>query len=336
MKICMLSDYSGTLDEGMRNIAFYLSRELSHNSEVLHLCLLPWRNLLLPNFWRRIKDFHPQIIHFIPGPSIRSLIFVKVLKVLFPQAKTVVSATHPFISSFSKKFIRLFKPDLILTQSREKEALFSSAGCETRFLPNGVDTERFVPVSQEEKLRLRQKYQLEEGKFILLHVGSVDKERNTLLFNQLQKIEGVQALIIGSVTLPMEPDVYQSLIDGGCLVWRRYFANIEELYMLSDCYIFPTFNWKKGVVLPLSVLEAMSCNLPVISTPFGGLPQLFTAGDGLSFAISDEEILTQFQGIRVSNFQAKTREKVLPYSWESITKRLEHLYNELINGQLGQ
>ncbi len=331
MKICMLSDYSSTNDEGMRNIAFHLSRGLSCQNEVLHLCLLPWRNLALPAFWKKIMDFHPQIIHFIPGPTIRSLAFVKGLKTLFPKAKTVVSATHPFISPFSQRFIPLFKPDLILTQSREKEALFSGAGCKTRFLPNGVDTGRFMPVSREEKRRLRGKHRIAKNKYVVLHVGSVDKARNTLLFNRLPKMKGVQGLIIGSITLPMEQDVYHSLIDSGCLVYREYLPNIEEVYKLADCYIFPTSNWRKGVELPLSVLEAMACNLPVISTPFGGLPQLFTAGDGLSFAANDGEIITQFCNLRGSNAKTKTREKVLPYSWESITQRLEHLYNELFN-----
>ena len=37
MKICLIGEYSGELDEGMKNIAFHLTRELSMRNEVLNL-----------------------------------------------------------------------------------------------------------------------------------------------------------------------------------------------------------------------------------------------------------------------------------------------------------
>ena len=32
----------------------------------------------------------------------------------------------------------------------------------------------------------------------------------------------------------------KTLKDNGCKIWIKYFENVEEIYQLSDCYIFPT------------------------------------------------------------------------------------------------
>ena len=300
MKICVLSDYSGILDEGVSNVAFYLCRELSQRHELFHSCLRPLRRLLTPGFWRKIKAFQPQIIHFIPGPTIKSFMMVKALKINCLQAKTVMSATHPALSSLSKRFVPWLKPDLILVQSRE-----------------------------EAKQGLRRKYHLDEKKWIVLHVGPIKRGRNVLFLNRMQQEENTQVLIIGSLTVPMEQGVYHSLVKGGCQVWHTYFENIAEIYTLSDCYVFPTLDKLNSIELPLSVMEAMSCNLPVLSTPFGALPEVFPPGDGLSFASKEEELIELFKGVKNGGLEPKTREKVLPYSWEGIAKKLEQIYYEV-------
>ncbi len=325
----MLSDYSGIRDEGLRNIAFYLSRELSQRHELFHLCLRPLSGLCTPGFWRKIRAFQPQIIHFIPGPTIKSFMMVKALKINCLQAKTVMSATHPALSSLSKRFVPWLKPDLILVQSRESEAMFAQLGCKTRFLPSGVDTGRFLPVSEEEKKSLRRKYHLDEKKWIVLHVGPLKRGRNVLFLNRIQQEENTQVLIVGSLSVPMEQGVYHSLLKGGCQVWPTYFENIAEIYALSDCYIFPTVDKLNSIELPLSVLEAMSCNLPVLTTPFRALPDVFAPGDGLSFAPREEDFVDLFNEVKRGGVVSKTREKVLSYSWEGIARRLEQFYYEV-------
>lgn len=329
MKICMLSDYNGMADEGMRNIGFNLSNELARYHEVLHLCLRPLTNLLTPGFWRKIGDFSPQIIHFIPGSTIKTFAMVKALKIYYPKAKVVFSALHPVLTSISKRFVPLLKPDLVLIQSRESEEMFTHLGCETRWLLNGVDTNKFMPVSEEIKRQLRSKYKLDEKDTIVLHVGPIERARNVLFLNKVKQQENVQVLVIGSLSAPMEQRVYRRLLEGGCKVWRTYFENIAEIYALSDCYIFPTFNRRNAVEFPLSVMEAMSCNLPVLSTPFGELPKQFTAGNGLNFAHKEEDFIPLLHHIKDNDIQVKTREKVLPFSWENIATKLESIYREI-------
>lgn len=327
MKICLVSNYSPPLDEGMKNVAYHLGAELAKRHEVLHLSL---DGLFSRVFWQQVKGFQPHVIHYVPGPSIMSLIITKALKVYCHGARTVMSATQPRIPGLLKIFLPVLKPDLVLTQSARTEEVLANAGYRTQFLPNGVDIERFAPVSADAKEKLREKYRLNKDKFIILHVGSIRRRRNMSLLTEIQwENKDYQVLVVGSTTTLLERSIYEDLVTSGCIVWRTYFERIEEIYALSDCYIFPASARLSGIDLPLSVMEAMSCNLPVISSKFGALDRLFAEGDGLYFTKAKEEFLQMLDSIRAGT-EVKTREKVLTYSWENITLRLEQIYSELL------
>ena len=328
MKICLIGEYSGNLDEGMRNVTYYLYKELSKKHDVLPL---DTKKISL-NWLKKIKEFDPEIIHYTHGPSIISLIVMRVLAMASrSNAKTVISATQPRFSFLSRRFIPLLKPNLILTQSYDAYEMFKDFWCRTQFLPNGVDIDKFVPVSEAIKERLRGKYGLDKDKFVVTHVGSIRKRRNIQVFSKMQKIEGVQVIIVGSTSMPMEQDIYKSLIKSGCKVWRSYFNNIEEIYQLSDCYIFPAMDALSSIEMPLSILEAMACNLPVISTRFGALPRVFEEGDGLLFVDNKEDVIDALEKVRNTDTNISNRGKVLPYSWEKIVGRLEGIYEECIS-----
>lgn len=325
MKICLIGNYSGDLDEGMRNTAFYLSKELSKYHQVLPSNV---KKVFFRDFWREIKEFNPQIIHYIPGPSVISFIIVKALAFYCKDVKTVISATHPSHFFFSKNITAFIKPDLVLTQSNEK--MFIDLGCKTEFLPSGVNIEKFTPVSKDVKEKLREKYRIDKEKFVILHVGSIKEGRNVQLMEKLQKGNN-QVVIVGAISTGIDQRICEQLKKSGCLVWAKHFKNIEEIYLLSDCYIFPTSPTNKinSIEMPLSVLEAMSCNLSVITTKFGALPRLFERGDGLFFVENENNIFTALEEIK-NGAMVKTREKVMSYSWRDVGNKLEEIYYNLI------
>ncbi len=327
MRICLIGECSNNLDEGTVNIAFHFAQRLSKHNEVI---TLNPRKVLSRSFWQEAKGFNPQIIHYIPGPSIMSLMIAKTLASYCKGAKVVVSALIPFFPSLSKNFIPLFKPDLVLTQSIETEEMFDKLGCKTKFLASGVDANKFTAVSSASKIKLRQKYGVDNGKFAILHVGSIKKKRNIQALLRLQGGDN-QVLIVGSESMSVEHKLYRELNEKGCLVWRTYFDHIEEIYALADCYIFPTGRKTACIELPLSVMEAMACNLPVISTRFGALPRIFDEGDGLFFIDSEEEFEQKLNEVKHKTLEVKTRDKVLSYTWEKIVARLEEIYHGLVS-----
>ena len=327
MRICIFSNYGGYLDEGMGNIAFALHRELEKRHTVLHVKLNIF-SLLSPGFWIKIRLFHPEIIHYIPGPSILSLVILKLLKCYCRNVKTISTATQPNIVILPGFLMRLLIPDLVITQSLNSEKLFRSIGCNTISVPNGVDSNKFVPVTKEDKIALRKKYDFPQNMFIALHVGPIKKGRNVELLAALNQGQSVQIAIIGSITNAMDRKVYRNLISAGCIVMRQYFEHIEELYSLSDCYLFPTEHKKHCIEIPLSVLEAMSCNLPVISTKYGGLMKFFSESNGLYFVDEMHDFAFLLSNIKTEKI-INTREKVLSFSWANIAKTLENIYIEI-------
>ena len=326
----MIGDFRPTLDEGYTNVAYNLHRELVKCHQVMKLNL--WHPLSA-SFWHSLIGTRPQIIHYLTAPSIISFWVLRVLTLYWRGSKTIMSALHPAGLSLRRKMlfrrsIPMLKPDLILAASDEMEKMFTNFGCKTGFLPNGVDIDRFHPHSSQSRHQLREKYGIEPGKFVVLHVGHIKKDRNVQILSQLQD-KDKQVLIVGSTYRGGgDEKVQQELEESGCLIWKSYFPNIEEIYAMADCYVFPS-QGRGCLLLPLSVMEAMACNMPVISTRFGGLPSIFQEGDGLFFADKVEDFPPLLDRIKAGDVKINTRQKVLPYTWENVTKMLEKAYNEV-------
>jgi hypothetical protein len=73
------------------------------------------------------------------------------------------------------------------------------------------------------------------------------------------------------------------------------------------------------------VLEAMACDLPVVTTRFGFLRQSFTDGPGVTFADSDEGLLAAVSRLRETRAQltpGQVRAQVQPFSWDAIARTL--------------
>ncbi|MCS7367305.1 MAG: glycosyltransferase family 4 protein [archaeon YNP-WB-062] len=327
MRICLLGEFKGPLDEGMRKTSFNILRILRKRHKVLPLDL---REIYNYNFWSDIRNFDPEIIHYLHGTSLKSFIILQTISKMCYNTKKILSIMQP-LPSWSIKFISIlgFKPDLVLTSSKNLYQSLETFGINAKFFPiGGVDLEKFTPRIGEEKIRLREKYGIKKDSFVILHVGPIKKERNVQILKELQKKEN-QVIIVGSTSTKKDDNILKDLKKANCIVWERYFNKIEEIYAMSDCYVFPTKSEKNAILLPLSVLEAMACNLPVITTKFGALPHVFQRGNGLFFVEKEHDFLEALSEIK-KGLNPKTREKVLPYSWENLVIRLEEVYYSVL------
>lgn len=325
MRICLLGDVSGNLDEGMKNMTYCLCRELSRSHKVI---VIHPRKVLLPLTVLALKKFKPNVLHYVHGSSIRSFLVTKCLVSMFPKSKSIVLVTYPRFSKCESLITGFFKPDMVLVQSKFMNDFFSRKGFKTSWFPSGVDVEKFSSVSKAKRLELRRKYGLKEDSFIVLHVGPVKPSRSLELLMPIQRRKGAQVLIAGSTTVSKEKRFAQRLKDAGCIVWVRYFQNIEELFQLADCYVFPVMTDNGAVQIPFTVLEAAACNLPVVTTPFGGLPDLIGEREGLFYAKTSKELLGAVEECKDCN--AKPRRWAVEYSWEKIGQRLVNIYEGLL------
>lgn len=332
LRICLIGNLSGPDDEGMKKASHKFALTLKEDHTVLPLHV---RSVFSLSFWRKLKEFRPEVIFYVGGPSFLTFALAAVARIYCKLAadirpRVVIFALHPLLPSILERASALIQPDFILVQSYRSQNRFRSLGMHTRFLPIGVDLEKFAPVDSSEKMRLRGKYGVSTSEFVVLHVGSVRKNRGLKMLTKVQMKEGNRVLIVGSTSMPMDRVVFTNLISSGCLVWRRHFPDIQELYQLADMYAFPVIDMLGSVEIPLSVLEAMACNLPVVLTKFGALPRILEEEDGLVFVDKADDIPLRIEQIKTEHLMIKTRDRVTQYSWENVTQSLVECFCQLV------
>jgi len=115
---------------------------------------------------------------------------------------------------------------------------------------------------------------LPEDAFIVSHMGHLNEGRNLKSLVPLQKT-GYQIVVVGSSSTPKDSigpaSIKQELLDEGIIVLDSYIEQIEEIYQSSDLYIFPVVAGTGSIGMPLSIMEARACGIPVVTTDFGSL-----------------------------------------------------------------
>ncbi|MCX5694960.1 MAG: hypothetical protein NT014_07605, partial [Candidatus Omnitrophica bacterium] len=261
LKILILSNKNGSLAEGQKNVAFNVFKILALCHEVIHFNA---KSVFSKDFWVKLQSFNPDFIYLILRPNLRVFLLGKILKLKFKQSKIILVVLQPPSNHiFLKLFIPFLKADLALVLSEKTEKLIKSFGINTKYFRLGVDILKFKPVSWEEKIKLRHKYNIELNKFVVLHVGHVTKGRNLLPLLDLCGCNGVEVIIVVSSMFPPNTKILNKLKDGGCRILNEFFDSIEELYQLSDAYVFLVDKPSSAIEMPLSILEAMACNTPV-------------------------------------------------------------------------
>ncbi len=324
MRICVVGHFKDNLDEGVRIVGRSIFKMLEN--EDIDLKKVDINSI---SNWKDIIKFNPDIIHFILAPTVNGLIIAKLISILSLKSKIIISAVQPAVPQWN--ILKFLRPDLMLVQSSKSELVFKSIDFKTKFMYNGIDTEKFKPATDKEKKGLREKYKVPLDKFVVLHLASLKRERNLDIFKKIQKEQDNHVIIIGRENENIDEELVLELEESGCEVWIKHFQNIEDIYNLSDCYIFPTVDNRACIETPLSVLESMACNLPVITTKFGAIPDLFDEGNGLFYINGENEISTFIDKFRNENIEIKTRNDALTYSMENVANNLMGIYKDLLN-----
>ena len=110
---------------------------------------------------------------------------------------------------------------------------------------------------------------------------------------------------------------------------------VQRELNVADVYVLPSHN--EG--LPMSLLEAMACGLPVVSTRVGGIPEVVQDGiNGLLIEAGDMEALAG--SINALAGDASLRRRlgvaaretiVMSYSVEKLMPRLQQIYDSILS-----
>jgi glycosyltransferase involved in cell wall biosynthesis len=243
---------------------------------------------------------------------------------------------RPFWQSYFKNLKN--NVDAFVVISHEIDGELSSLGVapEKRvFLPNGVNTEHCQPVSEERKIKLRAELSLPLQVPVVVYVGRlVPEKRLDLLLKIWQKIRShtPNALLLLVGEGPEEQRLRDLHIGGA-----QFTGQVQDALpylQAADLFVLPSST--EG--LSNSMLEAMSCGLPVLATTVGGAPDVIEHkqsgflippddGDALQHGL---ETLLGDATLRFA-LGSNARSRILAdYSLDSVAERLAALYDRLL------
>lgn len=335
---------SAPFDEGIKNVAFSIYSQLKVKKELLAITLnenqvddlevigISLNKMYLNSGLRKIiNDFNPDVILYLPEASItfNSFIRAKVMKLMTgPSRVVLIGVQNREYSSLQSMIIeRFLRPDMLLLTGRHKEMYFRDRGLNVRLLPPAVNSVKFSPASEEDKVAMRGEYDITENKRVVLHVGHIKKSRNIECLLEVQKITDVQVVIVGSTTTTVDNTLKDRLVREGVIVIDEYIEDISRIYDMADIYAFPVISNTNAIDMPLSVLEALACNLPVVTTRFGELDQYFTEDSGFRYFSTVEELILIISEMGTEEVHNRSKTEVL--SWDAFSDRIVAVCDEL-------
>jgi glycosyltransferase involved in cell wall biosynthesis len=226
------------------------------------------------------------------------------------------------------RLARWMAPDLLLLPTERECQVARDLGLRAHCIWSGVDLDRFRPPGPGEKEALRRKWGIATDRRVMLHVGHVKEGRNLRALAPLGARNDATMLVVASGQRAPESETLElELKDRGIEFLSGYQAQVEELYRLADCYVFPTASSDSAVAMPLSVLEALASDLPVVSMRFGALAERLGEAPGLELV--DDAARIPERALALAGRSVMTRALVEPFSWTAIMDRLLEILDQL-------
>ncbi len=204
-------------------------------------------------------------------------------------------------------------------------------------LPSGIDLDRF---SQANGKAIREKYNINEDKSVLLTVARLAPEKNiSFLLKSFKKVSfknpNIYFIIIGDgpskKALMSESDklgLKNKIIFTGKVDWQK----IPSFYKAADIFLFSSFS----EVQPTVITEAMASGLPIVAIKASGIKDAVIDGEnGILTPNSIDEFSKKVLKLVDNNelrkkISEKAEKMAKNFSAENATKKLFNLYQKLI------
>ena len=281
--------------------------------------------LLTSEIVKTVRKQKKDILYIpFPAKSLSTAVRIFVLSLISRKKVSALLTQVTDIDFLSGTLLKLSGADFLVLSDDTKLKLETAAGKKrVRRVKAGVQTDKFVPVNGQKCAELKKKYGFLPDKPVVLHVGHMNQGRNV---EQLLKIsEKYQKVLVTSTLTKDEEDKQlksRLLKRSDITVIDEYIPDIQEIYQLSDVYFFPVKEEGRCIDVPLSCLEAASCNKPVVTTDFGEMKE-FRGKKGFWFIDSfDEDSINRIVDEAVSCKEINIRATVSEYDWETAVKNI--------------
>lgn len=206
----------------------------------------------------------------------------------------------------------------------------------------GVHTGRFAPLSQEERRKTRDRFNYTPHHFLMIYAAEFNANKNhELLLRAMSKLKdsipSARLLLAGEG--PMLDECKSLAVQLGVapqVDFLGYRNDLSELIPMCDAAVSSSL--REG--LPVNIMEAMACGLPVVATRNRGHEELVTEGkSGFIVAPDDADefasrllLLFRFRDTRLrmgEHGMARMKE----FSQDRVLEELKELYKPMMEAR---
>lgn len=202
----------------------------------------------------------------------------------------------------------------------------------------GVDTARFVPADPERKRQLRASFHYTDEHFLLICAAEFNANKNhELLLHAMAKLKPkvpqARLLLAGEgPLLGASRELAAKLGIAETVAFLGYRTDMETL--LSMCDVAVSASLREG--LPVNIMEAMACGLPVVATSNRGHDELVEEGVN-GFLVPSEDAAVFASRLHLLHAFAESRlqmgeagaVRAGAYSLEKVREELARIYQSL-------
>ncbi len=204
------------------------------------------------------------------------------------------------------------------------------------FIPNGVNTERCIPISEDQKIKLRAELSLPPHATIVVYVGRLVPEKR--VDHLLNIWSDVRSKYFDACLLIVGEGAEEQRLKEMHVSGVQFTGQVQDAVpylQAADLFVLPSST--EG--LSNSILEAMSCGLPVLATTVGGAPDVIQHNVS-GYLIPPDDVDALQRGLKTllgdgalrftlgSNARARMLSE---FSLDSVAERLATLYHRLLN-----
>lgn len=201
------------------------------------------------------------------------------------------------------------------------------------YIPNYVSSEKFHPVSAEEKKALRRKYGVPEEGFVVMCAGQLQVRKGVFDFVEIAKqMPDVTFVWAGGFSFGKITDGYKEIqkLQENPPANLKLLGIIErecmnEIYNLGDVMFLPSYE----ELFPMTILEAMCVNVPILLRDLDIYPDILF--DFYGKGTNNEEFIAELKKLKddkdyyAQQVNASKRGNEF-YSKEHVTKMWDEFY----------
>ncbi|NIK76106.1 glycosyltransferase EpsD [Paenibacillus castaneae] len=233
--------------------------------------------------------------------------------------------------------------DCLITINSEDYSLAASRGFKAKQIAHvhgvGVNTMQYKPVQKIEKWRLRQEQDYRTDDFILFYAAELNKNKNQQLLIRAialikEQVPQLKLLLAGQGPL-LEP-LRKLAAQLGVASMVHFLGQRDDIAaLLPMCDVAVASSLREG--LPVNMMEAMACGLPIVATNNRGHSELVSSGLN-GFIIEHDQVFDFASRLLQLSVSDELRQRmgtesvdmVKKYSLAQVSRELSDIYKSLM------